>query len=321
MLSSTSSSDLRPVRRPGAAVILLATALLVAIIAVLRPPSRAPANPDWFWRDKLAWRGEAAIVLAGDSRVYRGLVPDEFESRGLGRTLNFGFSSGAFDDPYLDAIERLVNPRVSQPLVVLGLSAWSLTPLASASNGFHQAVESAKSTPWSAQTSRRLARLADHLRPIKLGEWMPRPVTSDLYQQVFHPDGWVQSNHLRPDPARGLDVARENHLNGNHVDPVIVKNLAARIERWRARGWIVVATRIPGDPAVDHEAEILSAWTRSDVESTLVAAGALWLKISEEELVSYDGVHLDAASAHRISASLAISIRQTRAPLPAHSSE
>ena len=298
------------------------TAFLIVTVALLRSPSRAPANPDWFWRDKLTWRGEASVVLAGDSRVYRGLVPAEFESVGLGRTLNFGFSGGAFDTPYLDAIERLVDPSAPRPIVVLGLSAWSLTPLAASANGFHQTIKSAQSSPWSADASRKLSRLTDRLRPLDFTDWLPRPGVrqptsppaseADVYRQIFHPDGWVESNHLQPDPSRGLVVARENHANGNQVNPEIVKNLAARITRWRSRGWLVAAALIPAEPLADHEAEILSDWTRAEVESTLVASGALWLTIPAEGLFAYDGVHLDAASAHLLSASLAKSIQQAR---------
>jgi hypothetical protein len=305
MPSSISSS--KPAASPGAALILLATALVIALVAIVRPPSRAPADPSWFWREKVAWRAEAALVLAGDSRVYRGLSPAVFEARGLGPARNFGFSGAALDPAYLDAIEALVDPSAGAPIILLGVSPWSLTPRAAAANGFLTARAEALATPLPARWSRRMEGLAARFKPFSLVAPTSAVAQTDSkgYLQTFHPDGWVESRHLSPDPARALAVAREDHARGNRVDSASVRALAERIVQWRRRGWRVFAVFIPGEPAADRLAAELSGWNEAGVPAALAAAGAIWLEPRVEPLFSYDGVHLDGESAQRFSAALA----------------
>lgn len=305
---STSSFSATAPTGPRAVTIVAATILLITAIALLRPPSSAPANPDWFWSDKLTWHQEAAVILAGDSRVYRGLDPSEFEARQLGRTLNFGFSGGALDTPYLDAIERLIDPALPHPVIVLGVSPWSLTPRAATANGFRDATATKRSTPWPTHWSRYFAGVDDALRSA-LGPGRTND-TKETYRQIFHANGWVESDHFAPNPAQGLVVARIDHARENYVDSAAIDILAERIVRWRKMNWNVFVVRIPGEFSADQLAEQLSGWSESTAHNTLSAAGAIWLTPSIEPLFSYDGVHLDSSSARRLSAALATEISE-----------
>jgi hypothetical protein len=180
-------------------------------------------------------------------------------------------------------------------------------------NGFRDAAAARRSALWPTRWSRYFAgaseALSSALVPTRTNN------TKETYRQIFHADGWVESDHLTPNPAQGLVVARQDHARANHVDSAAIHLLAERIARWRKQGWQVFAVRIPGDSSADQLAEQLSGWAEAAAPSTLSAAGAIWLTVSIEPLLSYDGVHLDSTSARRLSAALAVDIGKHQAAI------
>lgn len=306
MTSSTSNS--KP-HLPRARWALLVVALSLAAVALLRADRQFATAPNWYWRAKVGWHRAADIVLAGDSQVYRGLDPSQFEKGLAQRCLNFGFSGGGFDERYLDAIEQVVNPATPRPIVVLGVSASSLTPRAAARNGFVDALREARLSPIPAHWFQRWEKVESAFRPVALdligGNERPRRAAADGYEQVFHRNGWVESDRWPRNPEAGPAVARQNHADGNVVDPVIIDRLARRVSTWRARGWQVVAFIPPSTPAAARITTEVSRWDVPRLAGTLRQAGALWLEFREEDYESYDGVHLTAASARKLSQQLA----------------
>lgn len=308
MPSSISNS-----KHPRAWQALALAALLTLVLAWMRSDSPYATAPSWYWRMKLHWSHSAGIVLAGDSRVYRGLDPSRFEATLGLRTLNFGFSAAALDDVYLDAIERVIDPGVSRPVIVLGVTPWSLTPRASAANGYLDALAEDRRAALPAAWEQHTHRLARALRPFALGLQGPAPAaraTESEYVQDFRLDGWVASDQLKHQPEAGLRAANSDHNHGNRIDRATLDRLTQRITRWRARGWIVLACEPPALPAATRLAHELSGWLEQAVPSRLRAAGAHWIEVDPAHYVSYDGTHLTADSARQLSTDLAAALAQ-----------
>lgn len=304
MISSTSNSNL-----PRARWALAAIALAIAAVGLARSDRQFATAPAWYWRMKAEWRAAAAIVLAGDSRVYRGLDPAVFEERLGQRCLNFGFSGGAFDARYLDAIERLVAADAAQPVIVLGVSAWSLTPRAASRNGFTDAMAEAERSPIPARWLQRSAAAMNALRPFALdldaGAAAGRQrADEENYIQNFHLNGWVSSDFRQRDVSLGLEGIRADHRE-NRVDPQLAVQLAERVAAWRARGWRVVAFVPPMSPASARLTAELAAWDVAAIARQLERAGAVWVQITDGDYESYDGIHLTAESAQALSRLLA----------------
>ncbi len=313
MISSTSNSEL-----PRAGRTLICAALVVALVALWRTDGGFATAPSWYWRMKLEWHHTADIVLVGDSQVYRGLDPSVFAATWGGRALNFGFSGAGLDARYLDAVERVLDPASSPPVVVLAVSPWSLTPRAAGPNGFTAALEEQRRSSLPAVWLQRLDSVTHRLRPAPL-EVLPAEHTAtraaaESYRQEFRPDGWVASEQSPPQITRGLESVRANHAHANRVDPAILAAVQDRIRRWTGRGWHVVVFVPPGAPEVDRLARDLAGFDARAVARAVVDAGARWVDVGPDAFETYDGIHLTRASAVRLSRHLATAAPPPRRP-------
>lgn len=306
MLSSTSNSS-----RPRAWQALTLAALVTLAIALGRSDPHYATAPGWYWRMKLHWPKAAGIVLAGDSRVYRGVDPSQFEAALGKRTLNFGFSAAAFDDAYLDAIERVVDPGVPHPIIVLGVTPWSLTPRAASVNGYLDAVaedrRAAIPFAWEQHTHRFAVAFRSFISDLPGSAPATRATESD-YIQDFRLNGWVASDQLKHQPDAGLRAASADHSHGNRINPAAVERLLRRVALWHKRGWTILTFEPPAAPEATRLAHELAGWAAQALPSRLQAAGARWVDVDPSRYVSYDGTHLTADSARQLSKELAASL-------------
>ncbi|TAE56481.1 MAG: hypothetical protein EAZ89_04655, partial [Bacteroidetes bacterium] len=93
-------------------------------------------------------------------------------------------------------------------------------------------------------------------------------------------------------------------LEQEQVSPLRVQQLLAKVPVWRARGLRVFAFRPPSTPAMEALEDELSQLNYKDLARDLTAAGVIWIETRSEPYRSYDGSHLDAASAERFSEEL-----------------
>ncbi len=86
----------------------------------------------------------ANIVLAGNSRTYRGLSPVEFEKILGGTAVNAGFSNGTYSKEYCDYLETLFDEDdTTRNILVAGITHNALCDL-NRSNGFTSALKKSK---------------------------------------------------------------------------------------------------------------------------------------------------------------------------------
>ena len=83
-----------------------------------------------FWQHKIFPNQQFDVVIAGDSRIYRGIDPASIESvlskNGPVRVFNFGFSSVGLDSAYLQDAVCLIDTSSARPILILGVSPSSL---------------------------------------------------------------------------------------------------------------------------------------------------------------------------------------------------
>ena len=299
-------------RQPRSSLALLTAGVLVLLTAWFRQDPRYATAPPWYWQMKTEWKGVARVVLAGDSRVYRGLDPEVFSDLLGTSCVNFGFSSVGFDDRYMNAVEEVVDSRDVSPTIVLGVTAWSLTPLAAASNGFIDADKERAASLLPALWLARFDSVRHSLAPFDVellfSNRPPSRATADNYIQTYHLNGWVESDYRTRNSSRGLEVARADHQAGNRVDPRLVRGLAERVVRWRSRGWLVFAYAPPLPAEVESVIAALSGFDCNEVAKELSAAGAIWLD-EGKGLETYDGSHLTGESARSLSNFLAVQMQ------------
>ncbi len=303
---------------------LVAFIVVSGSFAVLRSDVRFAGAPKWFWMEKLTWGADADVVIAGDSRVYRGVDPSVFEEQ-LGIARNFGFSSAKFTTEFLAGAEAVLDPK-GHRVLILGLSAFSLNDGSSPRDGFTEAQRDLARLRLPIAVARALEQWELAAGPIALdaggmaGEGEASGLaraTTDEYAQVFHGNGWVESDRYVADPiANGLAVVRKDYAGETLVDAgdagrspanspgPLAKGLVKRAHELVDRGVTVVAFRVPVPPEVAAEEDRLSGINFGRLHQELEAAGALWVDVPYDGLRSYDGSHLDGESATALSQAL-----------------
>lgn len=144
---------------------LVAVAVAVALFGVFRTDVRFAGAPKWYWIEKLRWGPQADVVVAGDSRVYRGVDPSQLQAGGVG--LNFGFSSGKFTKSYLDHAAALLDPDGARVLV-LGVSIFSIERDGAEQSGYAVATENLARLRLPVPLARFLSEWEIALEPVSL---------------------------------------------------------------------------------------------------------------------------------------------------------
>jgi hypothetical protein len=301
--------------------ILSSLAALVAIcivVASLRPSRVGGMSEARFWATKYGWKPACCdVVFAGDSRTYRGLVPDVFAATlGAAEVRNFGFSAQGWSSEYLEATSRLLDRSAPATIVVLGITPSSLTPAAERTNGYSAERQMGE-----------VARLRDRL----LGDQLARfsPVQRDLislarailgrptktYTHIAHSDGWMESELVPHDPSRlvpASETAYRDHGRDAVVSDEILERVARQCRAWAREGVHAFAHRPPVSEAVLRVEQAHSGFDTEAVQARLESAGCVWIETppaDDSQFRSYDGSHLAPASARRYSGLLASAIK------------
>jgi hypothetical protein len=297
--------------------LLLAVPLVLAAGALRPRPEaetvHAGVHPKRFWAEKARIRGSVHVALVGDSRVYHGLAPSEMgavlREAGWGdpSIVNLGFSGVCLCGPYLPYVDRALDPRAERRVVVLGITPHALTPHAQKDNGY---LAEARRTASEVLERIVLAPALDYLEPIRLEAFLgdgrrARPADSH-YRETFFADGWVGATLTPAQPEFALTEYRTVFAS-TKVDPSLVDELVERVARWTRSGVRVVAFRPPVAPELLELEDRMSGFDEAALRARLIATGARMPPV-EGSYATYDGSHLDEASARALSRHIAARI-------------
>lgn len=309
-----------------------ATVWVIALATLVRGEISGPrvdtgVSERWFWQQKILARGPHRLVLAGDSRVYRGLAPEVFaEVLALagGEVLNFGFSNGAFDARYRARLDALVEDG---GLLVLAVSPGAFTPASLRRNGF-LALEARYGHLRERPVERLKHRLVAPLLWWADGPWF-RPLDEQRleallaghmpavrFHQRFMASGWVASD-AEPRVPSLYYAWFERKFIDNMVDEHAIAAFLDDVARWRARGVRVFAVRLPIDAGLRAREDRFSGFDWPAFRRRLADRGGLWLDPGGGPYATFDGSHLTPDSARAFSQALACALAaRTRAPAP-----
>lgn len=294
-------------RFPTALTLGLA-AILTLGIARARPAPRTMQedhgeNPARFWAEKASTSGALDVALAGDSRVFRGLAPEEMHASLPGARIgNLGFSGICLCEQYLPFLEGALAAG-GQRTIVLGVTAHSLTGHASRDNGF---LAERRKTRREQLEGVYLSPLEDALRPLDTTELGlgGKGRRSARYLQDFREGGWVASR-LVPENPNGALPEYDRVLRAGRVEPALLSDLVGTVSRWRTKGIRVAAFRPPTSKEMRALERELGGYDEDEVASHLRAAGAEYWEIQPDSYHTYDGSHLTEDSARALSRDVA----------------
>lgn len=291
---------------------LLLAGLFVLVSGLMSPPSpwiNTGVGSDAFWLTKAFHSQQHDMILAGDSRVLKGLSPSAMANVWPSMSIfNFGFDHNAFTEAYLDEMERILDRSGAHPVMVLGISPQSLTLEAAQQNGF----SSLRSLGRFDRFQRRyMSSLLVFFAPYNLYVWADalRGIPGFKYYQHHHEDGWVASRKEPEDPA--YQIRRyQGRFDNNQVNDDMVRRLMNRVRQWTLEGIHVFALRLPTSPAMWSLENRESGFDSRLFIHSLEEAGGIWLEIDPFAYHSYDGSHLREDAAVRLSNDIALEMRK-----------
>jgi hypothetical protein len=295
----------------------LVAVLLTGVILPRRsdPVVNAGGQSERFWTKKARWGPEFAVVLAGDSRVYRGLAPEEMAAALPGKKIaNFGFPGCGYTRSYLDAVDGLLDAAGADETIVLGVTPHSLTAHAAEGNGFLAERSRPRGETYSRLYLSPAREMFRATTPTEIfdaldGSSARSPVVRIF--QTFHADGWVATDMVPEQPDSALDEYVKV-LTQYRVDPALEDDLIAKVDGWTKRGVRVFAFRPPSSTAMVDLENRLSRFDEAALAERVRRAGGLWLTVDARRYESYDGSHLNQATARRLSRDVAEQIAAHR---------
>lgn len=286
----------------GVIVGLCLAVVLIAAHAAFAPRSVTGLTPRVFWVNKARCQGCADVVLAGSSRLYRGLDPQKLAAVWPGRRIvNLAFSAQGYSPAYLKAVAQALAPT-GQRALVLDATALAFTPWA-ARAGHHGR--------WAKVAAE--AGFVEALRQ-RIESFLPRAEPCELvfsacgrgYKQLYNESGFVASDKI-PVNEREFEPTFERVFRASQVDPAIVGAVAAAIRQLRAAGVLVYVLRPPIPDSMRRIEQDLGRFDEASVRGAMEAAGAAWLDIPGE-FRTFDGSHLQSSEAARYSEAVATAL-------------
>ncbi len=284
---------------------LVIAGLAILILGFVRPTSpKTGMFDEQFWAHKMGWHERFDVVLAGDSRVYRGVSPEEMTRQLPGyRIGNYGFSSAGYGKEYLARLPGLLAPESSHKTLVLGITPNDLDERsANEDNGFLSLL---KRNPLDLTAERVLGPVLGFFRPYSLSD-VARAITCKRkgYYQDYRPSGWVASFKLPEDQTDTLRAYRER-WQSHKLSPAIQSGLLAKVNHWHRQGIRVYGFYPPTSQAL-HDLEItMSGFDEQEFKARFERAGGIWIDVELRKYHSYDGSHLRNDSAISFSRDLA----------------
>ncbi len=304
MASSTSSSE-------RSIYVLALTVLLVLAATTFNNLAPDPAYDDArqaraFWQHKVFGLADQSydIILSGDSRVYRGLDPAQFDATIKGtKTFNFGFSGGGHNPLIFSEIDRILSDDAGRTrAVVLGITPYSLTPKAQMNAEYLD--YKAKGPPTKLQTVYDWFRPLSFSRLKKLVSGRTAKPSNETYS--YGNDGWVRSDWVKRDVGAELANYKAN-FDGNRVDQAAIDGIMAKTREWAAQGIVVMAFRPPTTPAMVALENAASGFDEIAFKAAFTVAGGVWVPM-DGRFETYDGSHLTPESGEQLSKIIASAI-------------
>lgn len=300
-------------RRSTQIAIAVATFLgLLAVGAVYQSQSHESGlSEQAFYRHKIGWRGAFDLVVAGDSRVARGVSPARMQTvLEDHRIANLGFNANSLVyAPYLDHVEQALDPKSHTRAILIGVDPYELTPRSIANNGFIKYSQEAPAQSGELPKPTLRERLRDAFSPLRLREAMVPGHTTE----VFHEHGFIETDRFPIDESARLSRYRVK-FDGNRVDRALTQVLFGAVERWSGQGIVVLGFEPPissGLLAVELE---LSGFDRPWFVAEFERRGGSWLSDLGSSYQTYDGEHLTSESAERLSVRLAKAVAERSSP-------
>lgn len=278
---------------------ILLSIILIVIVGVFRfTPLSSELKSNYFWLNKFENKTKYDVVVYGDSRTYRGLSPNVL-LKGTGLSgYNYGFTSAGYSNEIFELIYARINMAID-PVILLGITPYSLTLEASKNNFYHQEKGRDKVEKFTRLNIDQKLAFFDR---IVMEEYF-KPNAANVIQD-YNADGWVASTKLLIDTLAGLK-SYQSIFDDNQVSDSIVNVLLYHVTKWVESGIRVFAYRPPTIISMEVLENIKSDFNSILFIHKFEKAGGKWIPVvNDGRYISYDASHLQKNSVIDLSRSL-----------------
>lgn len=272
-----------------------------------RPPLHDPEmQKEWFWTKKTHDTADVDFLIYGDSRVNQGVDTRKLAPFFPNHTIrNFGFQAAGYNPVMYEVLEDILDGK-TDPVLVLGLSPYSLTPLALGNDQF----EKERSRP--PDTVRQRLKLYPWLmvfEPIRPSYYVEATSKTGEYA-TYHPDGWKETYRVPADPGIWLPKYKR-FFRQEQVSDELVAGLMNFVREMSAKGVEVLAFRVPTTVQMEAIEDEMSGFDEDAVARGIEDAGGTWITFENRfGYFSHDGSHLHYKAARSFSRDLALALNR-----------
>lgn len=291
-------------------IIYLIVVVLIAVAAVTlfrSEESVQSIDNKRYWISKTHSEEVYPVIFAGDSRIFRGLSPAEFEKASGLAAINLGYSSNGYHPQYLDFLEDRLDKSVEKPVIVLGISAHSFSRNGSGSYAYRAEVNRKKEEVMQYMNFYQLSKLFSPLPILKSFGLAEKNNFRANYHIRYHFDGWMESYWDRKDTTNS-NISYKVIFKDNQFNEDAAGILFRRVKEWTEEGICVAAFRSPTTHTIRLLEDSLSGFKIRPFREELIESGAHWINLNPGRYQTYDGNHLESESARMLSRDIASEI-------------
>ena len=302
------------VLKERALIALVTMATLSITWGLARNNDVTGVNPYKFWVEKTQWQNIANVVIAGDSRTYRGVSPAILESYLSDlKALNYGFASAGYSEDYLNAIENVLSDTDKQKIIILCITPHSLTSSAASDNEFIEYYQKSDKDKFLLKT---FGSFYGFFKPMtfergQVTNLLNSGLKKTHYYEDYKINGWVASSKKPENPNEALEIYSRVFKKSGAVSTEIINGLIKRVEKWHEVGISVYGLRLPTSSEMVYLENKLTHFNEKNFIDKFENAGGIWLTLTQNKYHSYDGSHLRVDAAIQLSEDIARCIMPT----------
>jgi hypothetical protein len=287
-------------------ILVLPVLFVLMYFALLKLNTSNNMLKESFWAHKVTADSVYDLVAVGDSRVYRGIDPEEIEAQYFKlngskiQALNFGFSSAGLE-PYLLEKAKGMLKQGGKRILLIGVSPNSFIE-SSQENGHLKKIEAQDAKDlW---IKKNIYPELYMFRRYAISDFV-KYKHKEFYLEKFNLNsGFVGSSKLPYDSTAAINQY-SRQLKANKIDTFAVKVFLETLQKLKAEGIKIVAIRIPTTERMRILEDKLTSNFCQDLFSKIEAQGIECMRVQDSRIHSYDASHLDEKSAKLLSAKLA----------------
>lgn len=281
--------------------ISLSFSAIIGLIIVLTLPKPAVNNIDEkaFWVKK-TFGTPAEVVVGGDSRAFRGINTELISELGDISAKNLGYSSAGLSPEYLDFLESNVDTTGTKRLIIIAITPHSLTPKAFINEQLLDYQLTSEFDRFVFKYFKPVLRLIPSYNAAELKRYFFNNNEKIILEQDFTESGWVGTSRIPSDSTLALDSYQRVFINNQVLDENI-KLMILKCQEIINKGYKILAFRPPTSVQMRNMEDSLSGFNEIAIKERLVKAGVRWLELDNSDFTTYDGSHLEKASANKLS--------------------